>query len=120
MLPPTMLCRDTRHLVCLRQSTDEKVEAALSEAGLRVESHAGYLLHEPADVRINMGGRWVGHFGTLTPFHRRGTLLSQPARCQHVHAITTVWLGQSLFTILYDWLVSRAESLQLDCHARAA
>ena len=61
-----------RHSSCVRQSTDDRVAAALREAGLRVESHSGYLLHEPADVRIQMGGRWVGHFGTLTPFHRCG------------------------------------------------
>ena len=52
------------------QSSDESVASALRAAGLQVEAHPGYLLYEPADVRIDMRGRWCGHFGTLTPFHR--------------------------------------------------
>ena len=73
-LRPTSGCAtavdSSQHHAYPLQSTDDSVASALRAAGLRVESHPGYLLYEPADVRIDMGGRWCGHFGTLTPFHR--------------------------------------------------
>ena len=58
-----------RFVLALVQATDAAVQSGLEAAGLRTTRHATYLLHEPADVRIDMG-KWCGHFGTLTPFHR--------------------------------------------------
>lgn len=72
------------------QATDEAVQRGLEAAGLRTVRHATYLLHEPADVRLDMG-QWCGHFGTLTPFHRQAfpslkplarSLLGVPATCR--------------------------------------
>ena len=52
------------------RATDERVAAGLREAGLLTEAFNTYLLYEPEDVKISMGGRWTGHFGTLMPFLR--------------------------------------------------
>lgn len=53
------------------EATDERVSSQLQASGLEVKSYAGLLLREPAEVKIEMGGhRWVGHFGTLSPFAR--------------------------------------------------
>ncbi len=52
-------------------ATDKRVSSQLQASGLQVKSYAGLLLREPAEVRVAMGGgRWVGHFGTLSPFMR--------------------------------------------------
>ena len=52
-------------------ASDARTTAQLQEAGYEVRSYAGLLLREPAEVRLEMGsGRWVGHFGTLSPFLR--------------------------------------------------
>ena len=52
-------------------ATDARVTAELQEAGYEVRSYSGLLLREPSEVRLEMGnGRWVGHFGTLSPFLR--------------------------------------------------
>lgn len=50
--------------------TDESLEAELHKAGIETHSINTTLLHEPEEVKIAMGPRWVGHFGTLTPFLR--------------------------------------------------
>lgn len=52
------------------RATDERVAAALQGRGIEVRSHAGLLMREPEEVRVDMTGRWVGHFGTLSPFMR--------------------------------------------------
>lgn len=62
------MARARAPVLCV-QATDEAVQGALEASGLSTVRHATYLLHEPADVRIDMG-QWCGHFGTLTPFHR--------------------------------------------------
>ncbi len=51
------------------QASDEAVHAQLEGAGLAVCGFVGYLLHQPQDVRLDMGS-WAGHFGTLMPFYR--------------------------------------------------
>ena len=52
-------------------ATDARVTAQLQEAGYEVRSYSGLLLREPSEIRLEMGsGRWVGHFGTLSPFLR--------------------------------------------------
>ena len=51
-------------------AADARVEKGLQEQGLEVKSYQGLLMREPQEVRINMTGRWVGHFGTLSPFMR--------------------------------------------------
>ena len=54
------------------QARDARVSAALEGAGTVVRSFPGVLMREPGEVRVDMGGgRWVGHFGTLSPFMRR-------------------------------------------------
>jgi hypothetical protein len=53
------------------KATDERVARDLEASGMEVKTYAGLLLREPGEVRISMGGgRWVGHFGTLSPFLR--------------------------------------------------
>lgn len=53
------------------EATDARVSAGLEAGGLEVRSYAGLLMREPGEVRIELGaGRWVGHFGTLSPFMR--------------------------------------------------
>ena len=52
------------------RATDEAVESKLQKAGIEVHSINTTLLHEPEDVKVAMGPKWVGHFGTLTPFLR--------------------------------------------------
>lgn len=52
------------------RAADLSVESELKGYGLEVCSLSTLLLHEPEDVVISTGGRWVGHFGTLTPFLR--------------------------------------------------
>ena len=53
------------------QARDGRVSAALEGAGVAVRSFPGLLMREPGEVRVDMGGgRWVGHFGTLSPFMR--------------------------------------------------
>ena len=57
-------------------ATDARVTAQLQEAGYEVRSYSGLLLREPSEIRLEMGsGRWVGHFGTLSPFLRCSHLL---------------------------------------------
>jgi hypothetical protein len=51
------------------QATDDRVRGTLEAAGLSVRSFEGYLLRDPAAVRIDLG-KWAGHFGTLMPFYR--------------------------------------------------
>lgn len=51
-------------------ATDASVAAALEQQGLEVKGYAGLLMREPQEVRVDMTGRWVGHFGTLSPFMR--------------------------------------------------
>ena len=52
-------------------ATDARVTEQLQEAGYEVRSYSGLLLREPSEVCLEMGtGRWVGHFGTLSPFLR--------------------------------------------------
>ena len=50
------------------------VDAAVADSlaavhGITLRAHAGFLIREVADVRVDMR-KWVGHFGTLTPFSR--------------------------------------------------
>ena len=52
------------------RATDEAVESKLQEMGIEVHSINTTLLHEPEDVKVAMGPKWVGHYGTLTPFLR--------------------------------------------------
>lgn len=53
------------------EATDGRVTEQLQEAGYEVRSYSGLLLREPSEVRLDIGnGRWVGHFGTLSPFLR--------------------------------------------------
>ena len=52
------------------QVADQAVDSELSNSGIEVHAMNTSLLHEPGDVRIAMGGRWVGHYGTLSPFLR--------------------------------------------------
>ncbi len=59
----------SRHEPAMR-ATDEAVESELRKSGLEVHSINTTLLHEPEDVKVAMGPKWVGHFGTLTPFLR--------------------------------------------------
>ena len=59
-------------------ATDARITAQLQEAGYEVRSYSGLLLREPTEVRLEMGtGRWVGHFGTLSPFLRCGAFLAR-------------------------------------------
>ena len=67
--------RQVQRLYCCRyepamRSTDITVQAALEAAGLQVHTCNTFLLREPETVRINMKGKWNGHFGTLMPFVR--------------------------------------------------
>ena len=58
-------------------STDARVTEQLLEAGYEVRSYSGLLLREPSEVVLVMGtGRWVGHFGTLSPFLRCAAFLA--------------------------------------------
>lgn len=59
-------------------AADARVERGLQEQGLEVKSYPGLLMREPQEVRIDMTGRWVGHFGTLSPFMRYGACHSTP------------------------------------------
>ena len=51
------------------EAQERRVERALAESGIGATSYAGFLLHEPRQIRVDMR-KWVGHFGTLTPFVR--------------------------------------------------
>ena len=58
-------------------STDARVTEQLQGAGYEVRSYSGLLLREPSEVVLEMGtGRWVGHFGTLSPFLRCAAFLA--------------------------------------------
>ena len=58
-------------------ATDARVTEQLQEAGYEVRSYSGLLLREPSEVVLEMGtGRWVGHFGTLSPFLRCAAFLA--------------------------------------------
>lgn len=60
------------------EQTDARVTGVLQEAGYEVRSYSGLMLREPAEVRLDMGaGRWVGHFGTLSPFLKCALTLPQ-------------------------------------------
>ena len=62
------------------EATDARVTAQLQEAGFEVRSYSGLLLREPSEVKLEMGsGRWVGHFGTLSPFLRCGCCSVPPS-----------------------------------------
>ena len=66
-------------------ATDARVTEQLQEAGYEVRSYSGLLLREPSEVRLEMGnGRWVGHFGTLSPFVRCAAFLA-PVRMKKAH-----------------------------------
>ena len=53
------------------EASDARVSAALEAGGVEVKGFAGLLMREPGEVRVELGaGRWVGHFGTLSPFMR--------------------------------------------------
>ena len=61
------------------EATDARVTAELQEAGYEVRSYSGLLLWEPSEIRLDMGsGRWVGHFGTLSPFLKCGPCIYLP------------------------------------------
>ena len=47
-------------------AADSATEAALRDVGLTLTQHAGFLLHEPNTVAIDME-KWVGHFGAHQP-----------------------------------------------------
>ena len=65
-------------------ATDARVTEQLQEAGYEVRSYSGLLLREPSEVRLEMGtGRWVGHFGTLSPFLRCDASLPLSALFMH-------------------------------------
>ncbi len=51
-------------------ATDKRVAEGLQQQGMEVRSYAGLLMREPQEVKVDMTGRWVGHFGTLSPFMR--------------------------------------------------
>lgn len=74
-------------------ATDARTTAELQEAGYEVRSYSGLLLREPTEIRLDMGsGRWVGHFGTLSPFlrchhcvcalHSPQSLATHPGLCE--------------------------------------
>lgn len=50
------------------RSRDAETHRALAAAGFDVVAFPGFLLHAPEDVRLPFPGKWVGHYGTLTPF----------------------------------------------------
>ena len=51
------------------EAADSRVTDRLQAEGFEVRSYSALLLREPTEIRLDMGGgRWVGHFGTLSPF----------------------------------------------------
>ncbi|MEW5307009.1 MAG: hypothetical protein WDW36_009431 [Sanguina aurantia] len=70
-----------RYEVAMVES-DRDTEAQLATSGLQLHSSNALLLREPSDVVLDMS-KWVGHFGTLTPFFRaRGrSLAASGSRC---------------------------------------
>lgn len=50
------------------READSAAARALADAGFDVLLFPGFLLHPPEDVRLGFPGKWVGHYGTLTPF----------------------------------------------------
>ena len=69
------------------EATDARVTLQLQEAGYEVRSYSGLLLREPSEIRLDMGsGRWVGHFGTLSPFLKYGPRMYLPLYCVLEHS----------------------------------
>jgi deoxyribodipyrimidine photolyase len=92
-------------LMCCRryepamEQTDARVTGALQEAGYEVRSYSGLLLREPADVRLDMGsGRWVGHFGTLSPFLKCDSPLPRMQHTRQACCLSS-WLRSSKYEL---------------------
>lgn len=69
------------------EATDARVTSQLQEAGYEVRSYSGLLLREPSEIRLDMGsGRWVGHFGTLSPFLKCGPRMYLTIYCVLDHS----------------------------------
>ena len=93
---PELLRQATKRVICLNvwdihhcryepamQAADQAIDNELSNSGIEVHAMNTTLLHEPGDVRIAIGGRWVGHYGTLSPF-LRSVLLPVNYQCRAV------------------------------------
>ena len=85
------------------EQTDARVTGALQEAGYEVRSYSGLLLREPAEVRLDMGsGRWVGHFGTLSPFLKCASTLPRMQCTCHACYIRS-WLRKGDVKCAWTW-----------------
>jgi deoxyribodipyrimidine photo-lyase len=56
------------------RQADDRMEAALHQAGIATESFEGQLLHEPAELRTGSGG----HYRVYSPFWRALSALGDP------------------------------------------
>ena len=58
-------------------AADAATASELEALGVSLSLHAGYLLHEPTAVKLDLG-TFVGHYGTLSPFLRACQRLPAP------------------------------------------
>ena len=98
------------------EQTDARVTGALQEAGYEVRSYSGLMLREPAEVRLDMGsGRWVGHFGTLSPFLKCAFTLPQ-MQCTCHACYSRSWLRKGDVKCARTWALCANTDISAQDH----